>query len=261
MPEAEPRNAAAQGHFTPAEARRLARFLKRVSNDPEAAADDVPEALLQRAVSAGLVGRSGRSWKARTEAHSFLRRLFTADPETEYAGQHGEVAHVSAETESGRVVLRRNLDASPLDHLARLRGRGAAQFLPAQAVEAGERLLADFTRAQLQPRITASWEPRLSDRGKGVGPTGDLCDSAVAARGRFNAAVEAIGPELSGVVLDVCCFFKGLEQVETERQWPARSAKLMLRAGLLVLARHYAPPAPKGRTRHWGEAGYRPDMG
>jgi hypothetical protein len=55
---------------------------------------------------------------------------------------------------------------------------------------------------------------------------------------------------------------KGLTVVERERQWPARSAKLMLRAALMTLARHYAPPRPEkpGRMRHWGEEGYRPEL-
>jgi hypothetical protein len=80
------------------------------------------------------------------------------------------------------------------------------------------------------------------------------------ARMRFTRAAEAMGPELSGVAIDVCCFEKGLEAVEREHQWPVRSGKLMLRTALLALLRHYNPPPPqKPRTsHHWGAEDYRP---
>ena len=90
----------------------------------------------------------------------------------------------------------------------------------------------------------------------------DLTDSAIAARVAVNRALEAMGPELAGVALDVCCFMKGLETVERERQWPVRSAKLMLRTALMALSRHYNPPTPARRARveHWGAEGYRPEL-
>lgn len=247
------------GGFTPAEARRLARLLRRLPEDPAEAGGD---GLIGRAISAGLIERSASGLRARPEARGFLRRLFTADGETAFAAQHGERAAAQLALPEGRIAVTRNLDESPLSHLSRLRGRGGRPFLPEDAVAAGERLLSDFTRGQLQPRVTASWEPRIADRARGApGGQGDLKDSALAARARFTRAVEAMGPELSGVALDVCCFHKGLETVERERQWPARSAKLLLRAALMVLSRHYAPPASGGaRTRHWREEDWRPDI-
>ncbi|KAB0679969.1 DUF6456 domain-containing protein [Aureimonas leprariae] len=150
---------------------------------------------------------------------------------------------------------------SPLGRLATRKGADGAPFLaPAEAM-AGERLRLDFTRGRLEPSVTQRWEasPRGSGGARGAG---DLSDSAIDARKRVDAAVRAVGPELAGVVLDVCCFLKGLEIVERERQWPARSAKLLLKAGLAALARHYGfdqrGGGREGHIRAWAAPNGRP---
>ncbi|RIY01272.1 hypothetical protein D3218_07835 [Aureimonas flava] len=126
---------------------------------------------------------------------------------------------------------------SPLARLATRRGANGLPFLAAHEVAAGERLRADFTRGGLSPSVTQRWDDTPRTRGR-AGPA-DLSDAVLDCRRRVELAMRAVGPELSGVLLDVCCFLKGTERVEAERQWPARSAKIVLKTGLAALARHY----------------------
>ena len=260
----------------PIAARQLLRLIRQLSRGPclvEAAEEGrvrllgtgervYPQAVISEACSRGLAHFVDGRLSATSEASAFLRRALVAGEEA-FAEQHGEVVATAIEVEGHRQPARRNLLESPLGAIARLKDRDGKAFLPVEALEAGERLLSDFTRGQLQPRVTASWKPRLSSRGKGQpGGQAEIADSAMAARLRFSKAMDAMGPELSGVAVDVCCFSKGLETVERERQWPVRSAKLMLRTALLALARHYAPPQTSStrRSHHWGAEDYRPAL-
>lgn len=221
---------------------------------------EIPSGLLSEAVSRGLVAMARDSASLAPAARVYLRRAL-AERDEAFIEQHGDIARATRDIDGRPETLRVNEAESPLASLARLKDRNGEPFLPKAALAAGEHLHADFTRAQLQPRITASWQPRLSGRSKGErGGMADLADSAIAARIAVNRAIEAMGPELSGAALDICCFMKGLETVERERQWPVRSAKLMLRTALLALARHYNPPRRAARMQHWGEEGYRPEM-
>jgi len=67
----------------------------------------------------------------------------------------------------------------------------------------------------------------------------------IASRQRLHLALDAVGPEFAGLLVDVCCFLKRLEEVERERRWPPCSAKVVLQLGLDRLARHYGPD-PRG---------------
>ena len=182
-----------------------------------------------------------------------------------FRAQHDELAMASPPGEDGKVLT--NLDESPVAVLARRPGKDGTPFLSAYLVAAAERLRRDFEIGRLQPRITANWSASVN-RGRRTGAAGgveDLTNMALSARRRVDRAIESVGPELSGVLLDVCCFLKGLETVERERQWPARSAKLVLRIALQILARSYGlMPFGTGGTkarrkvRHWGTEDHRP---
>ena len=163
---------------------------------------------------------------------------------------------------AGRAPARHNIAESPLALLYRTRSKCGTAYLTQAEFEAGERLRADFTRAMLSPRLGIDWDATGGSRGSAGRSGGEsLSDSALSARLRVGKALTAVGPELSGVLVDICCFLKGLKTVETERQWPARSAKLILKTALAALARHYNP-APRRhscRTQHrWGASDYKP---
>ncbi len=154
-----------------------------------------------------------------------------------------------------------NLDESPLAWLARRADKTGRPMISASQLLAGERLRVDFTRAGLTPRVTTDWSSLGSSGGGGPGT---FSDAVLSAKLRLNAALSAVGPELSGVLLDVCCFLKGLEAVEGERRWPARTAKVVLGLGLDSLARHYGLAGEtRGRsaapTRAWRAATAAPE--
>ena len=162
------------------------------------------------------------------------------------------------------VVAGINLAESPLGQLMRLKSKDGRPFLSRAEFDAGERLRGDYTRGSIMPRLGANWEANAAAGRRGEsGGMAELAEAALAARQRVDRALRAVGPELSGLLVDVCCFLKGLETVERERAWPARSAKLVLKTALGILARHYHPPRQAGARAavlHWGAGDYRPDL-
>jgi len=138
---------------------------------------------------------------------------------------------------------------SPLAWLARRKGRDGRALIEPVHLQAGERLRAEYTRSQLMPHTGMNWSAAVSDQ-----PHGNMSltysEAVIAARQRVRSALDAVGPEFSGLLVDVCCFLKGLVDVERERGWPPRSAKVVLQLGLDRLARHYGFAAQaRGRAR------------
>jgi Domain of unknown function (DUF6456) len=170
-------------------------------------------------------------------------------PIDSFLAQHLSLSRRRLQTERGRVGVTVNDAESPLAWLARRKDKTGRPLIEPAQWQAGEKLRADFTHAQLMPRITANWSaPVARDRRTG-GRDLPVAESIVAARQRVRQALSAIGPEFSGLLVDVCCFLRGLEDVERERGWPARSAKVVLQLGLDRLARHYGLAAEaRGRA-------------
>lgn len=167
------------------------------------------------------------------------RKRDDARPEiNQFRARHLDLATRDLSTADGIQSVLVNDSESPLAWLARRKGRDGRSLIGADQFVAGERLRADFTRGHLSPRVTSSWEAPTGRSGASASPA-EITDSALAARQRVRLALEEVGPEFSGILLDVCCFLSGLEDVERERGWPSRSAKVVLQLALDRLARHY----------------------
>jgi hypothetical protein len=159
---------------------------------------------------------------------------------------------------------------SPLAWLRRRKDRGGEALISQAQFDAGERLRADFWFAQMTPRTTVNWSvasPAQRGRRAGMAYRSDaeFLDAVAAARERVRRALTAVGPELAGVLIDVCCHLKGLEETERASGWPQRAGKVILRIALTALARHYGIGEAAGETergaarvRHWGAEDYRP---
>lgn len=219
----------------------------------------VTRAVLEHALRSGLAVRRDATLAASPETRGYIKRLLSGGDG--FQDQHRSLERRTVQVSATRQAVSVNLLESPLSALSRLKDKAGIPFLSAEAIAAAEQFARDFHRAGLQPRMTMAWQPRLAGRTAGeMGQARDISDTALAARQRLQRAIDAMGPELCGVALDVCCFLKGLETVERQRQWPVRSAKLMLRTALMTLSRHYAPQPSLLRPHRWGVDGYRPDL-
>jgi Domain of unknown function (DUF6456) len=177
-----------------------------------------------------------------------------------FRGRHLALARRQIATELGAASVLVDEGESPLVWLARRRGRDGRSYIEPHQLQAGERLRADFTCANMLPRTTSNWASPISSDKSGSNRARDFTETMVAARRRVHRALDTVGPEFAGLLLDICCFLKRLEDVERERTWPARSAKVVLQLALDRLARHYGYAAQaRGRAhaaiRTWLQEG------
>ncbi|WFL77505.1 DUF6456 domain-containing protein [Altererythrobacter arenosus] len=124
-----------------------------------------------------------------------------------------------------------NLAESPLSWL---HARG---HLDDRLFAAGERLRADYERAQLGASVTMRWDPvRVKTTGD-TGLTGT--ERQIAAKARFDGALAEAGKGLEDILWRVVCAGEALPEAEKELGWPSRSGKLVLRLALDRVADFY----------------------
>lgn len=124
-------------------------------------------------------------------------------------------------------------------------------FLAPHHVEAARILTRLFERARLRQRVTMSYDPTRLGGNRGAPQQGALADSAADARKRLNTLARTLSPDCWSVLSDICAFDKGLQQIELERGWPRRGAKLVLRIGLDQLCTAFGlAPHATGSDHH-----------
>lgn len=184
--------------------------------------------------AADLVSRGLAAWRddgvlvPEEAAYAWAKRRVS---DLEHRAQHGEIVRPDKSEPAFDIA------ESPILWLYRRKDANGRRLIGEAMFAAGERLRSDFTFGNMTPRVTLNWSPAVSASRKPDG--GEPSENALAARQRVRRALERVGPELSGVLIDVCCFLKRLEDVERDHAWPARSAKVILMLALSRLARHY----------------------
>ena len=217
-------------------------------------------------LSRGLIEPCTQGHRLSASGVAWLKRALSAAQPYQAQHQAREARIIDFEGIKRPAIV--NNAESPLAWLASRKDKSGVPLLSAYQFEAGERLRADYHFAGLTAKVTASWNPAAGrSGGGGSNDAAALADNLLAARQRVVRAIAAVGPELAGVLVDVCCHLKGLEEAEKTEGWPQRSGKVILQIALTRLARHYGLVSDgqlnaglKRRLRHWGTEDYRPKL-
>ena len=146
-------------------------------------------------VAADLAQREANGRLIATEAgRARVLRQAAADGAIDpFRAQHLRLARRLIATPEGPADVAIDEAESPLAWLARRKGRNGEPLIQAVQFQAGERLRGDFTRAQMTPCVTASWDASVAEGRRGQGASGTFTDVAVAARERLRGALDEAG--------------------------------------------------------------------
>lgn len=229
----------------------------------------VPDTVSRQVVEACLAGdlleRADRGWVLSDAGLARVRRNEAGGDEP-FRAQHQRRTRDLRDVDGSRRTVLVNDGESPLGWLRSRKDRSGRPLIGPEQFEAGERLRADYWFAQMSARVTANWSalaPRERARRGASANSAGLRDDVLAAKDRVMRALAVVGPEISGVLVDVCCELRGLEEAEKKNGWPQRAGKVVLQIALTRLAKHYGliVDGKRRKVRHWGDAGYRPRIG
>lgn len=227
-------------------------------------------AVARRVVEAGLAD-DWLEWRGKRlvlseTGRSRLRR--SGGDSDSFRQQHQLRTTADREVNGTRRQVTVNDAESPLGWLRSRKDRNGRPLIAEAQYEAGERLRSDYWFAHMTQRVTANWSslaPAERSRRGAPSDAAGLRDEVLAAKQRVMGALMAVGPEISGVLVDICCELKGLEEAEKTNGWPQRAGKVVLQIALTRLAKHYGligdDSTRRARgLRHWGESDYRPSL-
>ena len=226
----------------------------------------VPSPVARSLVGSGAVKIDKDQVFVTKAGRAYIKRALSLQDgfQTQHRQEQSQTRHINGVYKTVRI----NLKESPLLWLSSRKDRKGRPFIEAHQLAAGERLRADYERAECAVVGASDWE-RLTFgavQKNTTQPRGLLMmEAMVDAKKRVRFAIDVVGPELGSVLLDVCCYHLGLEETERKNALPKRSGKVILRMALNQLARHYGLLfEDEGhrhcyqRLSHWGEEDYRP---
>jgi Domain of unknown function (DUF6456) len=236
------------------------------------AAPNTPTNTAKLPIDATFMWRNGR-WlmqtKAQSSTHPLSRKASQILEQLKAAGRLEERAPGLFRLIGSVTLPLMDADESPLQRLAQRKQPHGDAVLDAEQFRAGEHLRAEYERAHMGARVTANYEGQGGSGGKqrqfSDNHMASLSDNTIAARQKLHLALDAVGPELSGILLHVCCMAGGLEQAELRLNLPRRAGKAVLQLALTRLARHYGfkssvRHAGPEKIGHWAVADFKPQI-
>ncbi|MGV8996361.1 MAG: DUF6456 domain-containing protein [Parvibaculaceae bacterium] len=189
-----------------------------------------------------LAARPRATWRLSETGRAYWRRLENARHADPFRMQHQLAGTRTIMADGEEHCVEVNDAETPLIWLYRRKGRNGKTLISEDQLEAGERLRRDYTLADLGSRVTTNWSFELGVNITGGRPRdpAEASDMALAARERLAGAFTFIGNGLSGVLLEICCNQRGLEEIEKLFGWPQRSAKVVLQIALDRLVDFYS---------------------